>query len=138
MVPRSRRIWAFIAIALVVNLALSAILSRPAERMSVPYTFFRQQVEAGNVKEVTSQGDSIQGDFRKATAPPGAKGGPKKKFSTVQPSIRPRQPRPTMMPTPCAPCTRQLRSVGALWWAMETPTSPERLILQCSSVGRPA
>ena len=44
MVPRSRRIWTFIIVALALNLILSAVLSRPEERMSVPYTFFRTQV----------------------------------------------------------------------------------------------
>ena len=52
MVPRSRRIWTFIAIALIVNLALSAVLSRPESRMTVPYTFVRTQVEEGKVKDV--------------------------------------------------------------------------------------
>src|SRR5215212_5113873 len=89
MVPRSRRIWAFIAVALVLNLALSALLSRPAERMSVPYTLFRSQVERGNVKDVTSQGDTIQGDFRnKVTYDPD--NGDKKtntRFETERPSF---------------------------------------------------
>ena len=67
MVPRSRRIWTFILVALAINLILSAVLSRPEERMTVPYTFFRSQVEQSNVKEVTSQGDSIQGEFKKKT-----------------------------------------------------------------------
>jgi cell division protease FtsH len=89
MVPRSRRIWAFIAIALVLNLALSAILSRPEERMSVPYTFFRSQIEQGNVKEVTSRGDSIQGDFRKKTTykPESGDSRSDDNFETVRPSF---------------------------------------------------
>jgi cell division protease FtsH len=31
----------------------------------VPYTFFRQQVQAGNVAEITSQGYTVQGTFKK-------------------------------------------------------------------------
>ncbi len=89
MVPRSRKIWTFIAIALIVNLALSALLSRPESRMTVPYTFFRTQVEEGKVKDVTSQGDTIQGDFRvKVTYDP--ENGDKQtntRFETQRPSF---------------------------------------------------
>ena len=90
MVPRSRRIWTFIAIALVLNLALSAILSRPEERMNVPYTFFRAQIEQGNVKEVTSQGDTIQGDFQRKTAYR-----PDRGDSPSDDQLRDRAPRPS-------------------------------------------
>ncbi len=49
LVPRGRRIWVFFLTLLLVNIVLSAVLSRPEERMSVPYTFFRSQIEQGNV-----------------------------------------------------------------------------------------
>jgi cell division protease FtsH len=90
MVPRSRRIWTFILVALAINLVLSAVLSRPEERMDVPYTFFRTQVEQGNVKEVTSQGDSIQGEFKKKTEYKPVDGGKARsdeKFDTERPSF---------------------------------------------------
>jgi cell division protease FtsH len=39
--------------------------------ITVPYTFFKQQIEAGNVVDVTSVGESIQGSFKtKTTYPP--------------------------------------------------------------------
>src|SRR5919202_4001146 len=42
-----------------------------SNRVTVPYTTFREQIEAGNVAEITSQGDAIQGAFREAvTYPP--------------------------------------------------------------------
>jgi cell division protease FtsH len=90
MVPRSRKIWTFILVVLAVNLILSAVLSRPEERMDVPYTFFRSQVEQGNVKEVTTQGDSIQGEFKKKTEYRPVDGGKSKsddKFDTERPSF---------------------------------------------------
>jgi cell division protease FtsH len=90
MFPRGRRIWAFILVLLVVNLTLSAVLSRPAARVSVPYTFFRQQVERGHVEEVTSQSDTIQGDFIGKTTyrpPDGGKPRSGKSFETVRPSL---------------------------------------------------
>jgi cell division protease FtsH len=90
MVPRSRRLWVFILALLVVNVTLSALLSRPAERMNVPYTFFRTQVEQNNVKEVTSQADKIQGAFKRATEYRPTDGGAAKReqnFQTVRPSL---------------------------------------------------
>jgi hypothetical protein len=39
--------------------------------ITVSYTFFRKQVEAGNVENVTSVGDSIRGTFKtEVTYPP--------------------------------------------------------------------
>ena len=35
--------------------------------ITIPYTFFKQQVEAGNVADVTSVGESIQGSFKTKT-----------------------------------------------------------------------
>ena len=90
MMPRSRRIWTFIVVALAINLILSALLSQPEERMNVPYTFFRAQIEQSNVKEVTTKGDSIQGEFRKKTEYRPADGGEPRsdeKFETERPSF---------------------------------------------------
>jgi cell division protease FtsH len=39
----------------------------------VPYTFFKQQLTAGNVKSVLSQGGNLRGQFREAVPVPGAK-----------------------------------------------------------------
>jgi cell division protease FtsH len=38
--------------------------------ITVPYTFFKQQVKAGNVEDVTSVGDSIQGTFKSPVSYP--------------------------------------------------------------------
>jgi cell division protease FtsH len=35
-----------------------------AERITVPYSVFKEQVQAGNVTEITSSGEAIQGDFK--------------------------------------------------------------------------
>ncbi|WP_236826135.1 MULTISPECIES: ATP-dependent zinc metalloprotease FtsH [unclassified Blastococcus] len=56
---------------LVVNWLLSGLLLAPPQRLDVPYTVFREQVEAGNVAEVTTVGDTIEGRFEEAvTYPP--------------------------------------------------------------------
>jgi cell division protease FtsH len=33
-------------------------------RLTVPYSYFRAQAQAGNVADVSSQGETIQGSFR--------------------------------------------------------------------------
>ena len=52
--------------------------------------FFLEQVEAGNVSEISAKGESIQGDFKKAvqyTAKAGEKPKAVDKFKTVRPAF---------------------------------------------------
>ena len=59
---------------LVVNVVLSFITRGPAGRERVPYQpFFVEQVKAGNVEEISSQENSIEGDLTHAATydPPG-------------------------------------------------------------------
>jgi cell division protease FtsH len=66
--PGSRRFWYFLLGLLVLNIALGQLIPSPKDkRIDVPYTYFRAQVQAGNVKEVNAKGDVIQGAFRKKT-----------------------------------------------------------------------
>ncbi len=61
-----RRFLAIVAILLFLNYAIVAIFAPPEERKRIPYTpTFIQQVENGNVKEISSRGETLQGDFRK-------------------------------------------------------------------------
>jgi cell division protease FtsH len=74
-----------VALALLaVNWVVSSNVSDAPEPAPVPYTLFRVQVERGNVTEVTSKRDEIQGRFR--TAIPVA-GGNARYFETVRPSF---------------------------------------------------
>jgi cell division protease FtsH len=75
MQPRG---WGFlvgIAILLLINVGSAALLL-PAgpQRVDVPYTLFKQQVEAANVAEIASRGDTIQGAFRQPVAVPSTSG----------------------------------------------------------------
>jgi cell division protease FtsH len=74
MIPRGRLfIWSVVAL-LVLNLVISFATGRPEERERVPYQpFFVDQVEAGNVEEISSQADSIEGELRSEATfdPPG-------------------------------------------------------------------
>jgi cell division protease FtsH len=74
-IPRGRGWWWFVAIVA----ALSAInyfgassSLGPESRIRVPYLpTFVKQVDAGNVKSISSRGDSIQGEFKRpVTYPP--------------------------------------------------------------------
>ena len=53
----------------------------------MPYSFFRAQVEDGNVKEISSRGDVIQGEFRRPAKPPASKDEADDKFETVTPTF---------------------------------------------------
>jgi cell division protease FtsH len=74
MIPRGRRfIWVVLAL-LALNLVISFATGRPDERTRVPYQpFFVDQVEAGNVKEISSRADSIEGELKSEATfnPPG-------------------------------------------------------------------
>jgi cell division protease FtsH len=77
VIPRGRRFVWFVVVLLVVNLLLSFMTGRPEERERVPYQpFFVEQVEAGNVEEISSRADSIEGELRREATfnPPGDAG----------------------------------------------------------------
>ena len=64
----------FVLALLALNLVLSFMTGRPEERKRVPYQpFFVDQVEAGNVKEISSRADSIEGELKREADfnPPG-------------------------------------------------------------------
>jgi cell division protease FtsH len=87
--PSGRRFWLILLALLAVNIAVSAVLSRPAQRLDVPYTFFRAEIVKGNVADVTSRGDDIQGDFKQKVKFPatGKNSKTSKEFKTVRPSF---------------------------------------------------
>jgi cell division protease FtsH len=84
--PGTRRFWQFLLVLLVLNIILGQLIpSSEDKRLDVPYTFFRSQVSASNVKEVNARGDVIQGEFRKAVKFEQA--GPETAFETVRPAF---------------------------------------------------
>jgi cell division protease FtsH len=65
MIPRSRWFIAILLGLLVVNLVISFVTSGPAGRQRIPYQpFFVDQVRAGNVSEISSKQDSIEGELK--------------------------------------------------------------------------
>ena len=73
-IPRNRRWWWVFGALLVLNLVLVFATGGAASREQVPYQpFFVQQLEAGNVKSISSLEDSIDGELSRAVRydPPG-------------------------------------------------------------------
>ena len=67
MLPFSlRRFVVILGVLLVANYLFVAIFAPPEERNRVPYTpTFIEQIEKQNVKEISSKGDTVQGEFKK-------------------------------------------------------------------------
>jgi cell division protease FtsH len=91
MFPRSRWFLAFLVGLLALNLLISFLTGGPEERPRVPYQpFFLEQVEAGNVEQVASQEDSIEGELKRpATYDPPGEDEPKQidRFETEVPTF---------------------------------------------------
>ena len=90
MVPRSRGLLIFVVGLLAINLILSFATRGPNQPRQVPYQpFFVNQVKASNIKEMTSRGESIEGDLKKKTTytAPDGKSVEVTSFKTVVPSF---------------------------------------------------
>jgi cell division protease FtsH len=74
MIPRNRTFIAILVGLLAVNLVISFVTGSPTDRERVPYQpFFVDQVRAGNVQEISSQAESIEGELKSEATydPPG-------------------------------------------------------------------
>ncbi len=67
MIPWSpRRFIAILVVLFIANWALVQIFAPPEKRISVPYSpTFLQEVDKGNVREISSTGDTVKGEFKK-------------------------------------------------------------------------
>jgi cell division protease FtsH len=63
---RNRGFWIYLVVLLGLNYLVSVVFMSGPARITVPYTTFIQQVNADNVKDVSAQANSIQGDFKKS------------------------------------------------------------------------
>ncbi|HEX6755023.1 MAG TPA: ATP-dependent metallopeptidase FtsH/Yme1/Tma family protein, partial [Mycobacteriales bacterium] len=84
----ARRLWWVVLLILLVNWVVGSVLLSP-QRTTVSYTFFRQQVQSGNVSEITSTADRIEGEFRKPVKypPDDAKAPEVTRFTTQRPAF---------------------------------------------------
>ncbi|AGZ40856.1 ATP-dependent zinc metalloprotease FtsH [Actinoplanes friuliensis] len=81
--------WMLLAL-LALNWVISSFLLAPAPRTTVSYTFFLTQVDAGNIAEITSTSEAIDGTFKARTSytPTGAKKAERvERFTTQRPSF---------------------------------------------------
>jgi cell division protease FtsH len=86
--PGGRRFWWLLLGLLALNWLIVWVVPEGPPRLEVPYTFFREQVDAGNVAEVRSRGQDIQGEFKKEVRyPPGDEGQTSTEFETVRPAF---------------------------------------------------
>jgi cell division protease FtsH len=81
--------WLTFLVVMVANWALMRAFAPDPSHVTIPYTLFKEQVEAGNVEEVTSQGDAIQGTFKNEVTWP--REGPEtrtaRRFKTLLPAF---------------------------------------------------
>src|SRR5918998_3682657 len=72
-----RRSWLWFALILLANFLLFRFLfPGPEAPLEVPYTFFKEEVRAGEVEMIYSQGDTVEGRFdNPVTYPPKGDGG---------------------------------------------------------------
>ena len=90
---RSPRFWVMLLVLLAINwLLMPFLFPEPQDRVTVPYTFFKQQVAASNVTEITSRGEDIQGEFKQPVADPTR---PRSRLRQLRRQGRHRRPTPS-------------------------------------------
>jgi len=68
---RRQPLWLIFLAVMIANYVVAHLFFPASSSITVPYTFFKQQVQAGNVENVKSTGDSIRGTFKtEVTYPP--------------------------------------------------------------------
>jgi len=90
--PGGRWFLYFLAVVVVLNILLAQLVPNKPQRADVPYTQFLAEVDKGNVKELTSQGDKIEGTFKVKVQPQefdGQKDKANTKFATLRPTLAP-------------------------------------------------
>ena len=80
-------VWLVITGMLAVNWVVASRIPADHQRLTVPYSFFREQAEQGNVAEVSSKSDTIKGRFRRDTRYPPKDGKISHLFETERPAF---------------------------------------------------
>src|SRR5262245_44379814 len=129
----SWRTWGLLLVFVLLNTLLAPILvPDTSDRVTVPYTVFKQQVTAGNVSEITSRGDAIQGTFRQPVTVP-LPGQPEKtatgtKFDTRAPSFPDQDLIPLLERQNVVVNARPLEEARSWWLSLVISVLPGLLI----------
>jgi cell division protease FtsH len=70
-------LWLIVILVLALNYGLGSLVFKPSgpQRVNVPYSYFRAEVEKHNIQSITATGETIEGRFRHAVRyPPGGTG----------------------------------------------------------------
>ena len=70
-----RRTWLWFALILLANFLLVEFLLPDRDSRRDPYTFFKEEVRAGNVEAIYSQGDTVEGRLKIRHLPAQRRGG---------------------------------------------------------------
>ena len=83
-----RRFIVIVVALLVANWVVASSIPVNHKRLTVPYSYFREQAQAGNVAEVSSRGETIEGRFRRDVRfPAGKKARVSHLFKTERPAF---------------------------------------------------
>jgi cell division protease FtsH len=63
---RSRGFWIYLLVLLALNYLITFVFMSGPARITVPYSTFITQLNTDNVKDITAQANSIQGDFKRS------------------------------------------------------------------------
>src|SRR2546427_4521592 len=96
--PGQRRVWPrpwwmIFLVIMIANYLLMRVFFPEPSSITIPYTFFKKQVEAGNIADVISAGDSIQGSFKTEVTFPPARSEPPSANAPASPPSEQVEPR---------------------------------------------
>src|ERR1051325_7529197 len=122
------RTWLWLIAVLAANyLMVRLLFPNPQGAITIPYTFFKEQVSKGNVESIYSQGESITGRFKTAVTyppPPEKKSGSAAKSDSSTEKTPPPQSFP---PTPFfggAPAKTEPRTASTFATTLPTFVDP--------------
>jgi cell division protease FtsH len=108
--------WILFALALLAfNFYFGSRATKPHSRVRVPYSpFFLQEVRAGNVKDITSKGTAIQGNFKQKESYQDSK--PTTRFRTEVPAFADNNALSHLLEKKGVVVNAQPLDTGSPWW----------------------
>ena len=111
----SPRWIAFFLVLLAVNIFITSRAMEPESRVRVPYSpFFLDQVQAGNVESITSQGTDLQGTFTKELRYEDSE--PTTRFRTEIPAFADTDELSSLLQSNDVTVNAEPLDTGAPWW----------------------